>query len=178
MCFIAESNVLLRAQIELPAGLKVATQNFRQGWERMRTGGVSRLEKRMQARGWNFIRVADGALRSGVGDTPQLAIAGALTLALLAVGSGSNAVEVERVELTQYPWFYLARVCVHPYRIQESAELSAAVPSPTIAPAQQAPLKRRRSPAKAADLFPQFGSAMPMLKSMLTVSRMAEMRAQ
>ena len=125
MCTIAESNVLLRAQAEMPSGFKVATDEFRDGWGRMRSGGTERIEKKVQSSGWNFVRLADGSLRSGVGETSQQAIASALKLALLRVGENSNAVEVQRIELTQYPWFFLARVLVHPYRIQQGAELPA-----------------------------------------------------
>src|SRR5487761_2589335 len=75
MCTIAESNVLLRAQAELPASFKVATDEFREGWNRMRAGGKPRLVKKVQTRGWNFVKTADGAQRSGVGETSQAAIA-------------------------------------------------------------------------------------------------------
>jgi hypothetical protein len=170
MCIIDESNVLLRVRAELPTGFKVATETFREGWCRMRTGGIVRLKRKVQARGWNFLKISDGALRSGVGDTSQEAIANALSQALEMVDAKFNAVEVERVELTQYPWFFLARVRVYPYRIQAGAEL------PVTNEAASAPMVRRR-PAKASELFPQFGSAMPMLKGMLTISRVAEIRA-
>jgi hypothetical protein len=169
MCTIAESNVLLRVRAELPAGFKLATEAFRDGWDRMRTGGIVRLKRKVQARGWNFLKIADGALRSGVGDTSQQAIASALSQALQMVDSHFNAVEVERVELTQYPWFFLARVRVYPYRIQLGTELphlNRAVPS-----------EGRHRPARASEFFPQFGSSMPMLKGMLTISRVAEIRA-
>ena len=164
MCTIAESNVLLRAQAELPAGFKVATEEFREGWNLMRSGGKRRLEKKVHTRGWNFIKFPDGALRSGVGETSQLAIASALKLALRRVGKQSNAVEVERIELTQYPWFFLARVLVFPYRLQEGSVLPVSDEAPAIPVAGR---QKRPSP-HAPELPPQFGSAMPMLKDMLT----------
>jgi len=103
---IAELNVLLRTQIQLPVGLKLATDEFREGWNFVRSTDARRLEKRIQTRGWNFIKIADGELRSGVGETSQLAIASALKLALRRVSTHFNAVEVEHIELTQYPWFF------------------------------------------------------------------------
>ncbi len=174
MCTIAESNVLLRAQAEMPSGFKVATDEFRDGWGRMRSGGTERIEKKVQSSGWNFVRLADGSLRSGVGETSQQAIASALKLALLRVGENSNAVEVQRIELTQYPWFFLARVLVHPYRIQQGAELPALCEDVGTPPARR---KRRLSP-QTAELFPHFGSAMPMLKEMLTMQRDAKGKVQ
>ena len=164
MCTIYESNVLLRAQAELPAGFKVATEEFREGWNLMRSGGKRRLEKKVHTRGWNFIKFPEVTLRSGVGDTSQKAIASALKLALRRVGRHSNAVEVERIELVQYPWFFLARVYVFPYRIQEGTVLPAADEVLAIPVAA----RQKRLLPHAPELFLQFGSAMPMLKEMLT----------
>jgi len=165
MCTIAESNVLLRAQAELPAGFKVATEEFRDGWNRMRSGGARRLERKVLTRGWNLIKISDGALRSGVGDTSQKAIASALKLALRRADARSNAVEVEQIELTQYPWFFLARVHVHPYRIQQGAALPA--------PDGSAPMAARdsRSSTRADGVYPPFAGAMPLLKKKLTGKR-------
>ena len=172
MLSLTESNVLLRKQAELPMGFKVATAEFHDGWSLMRSGGAVRLGRKIRARGWNLIGIPAGVLRSGVGDTSQTAIASALSLALRRVDSQANAVEVERVELTQYPWFFLARVRVHTYRIQPGSELPVldmAVPPITARP---------RRTLKSSERFPEFGSVMPMLKGMLTVSRVSEVRAQ
>jgi hypothetical protein len=166
MCKIAESNVLLRAQAELPTGFKVATEEFRDGWNRMRSGGARRLERKVLTRGWNFIRIADGTLRSGVGDTSQKAIASALKLALRRADTRSNAVEVEQIELTQYPWFFLATVRVHPYRIQRGA----ALPAPDGPAAAPMASPRSRASSRESGLYPELAGAMPMLKEMLTAS--------
>ena len=174
MCTIAESNVLLRARAELPAGFKVATEEFREGWNRMRAGGALRLERKVHTRGWKFIRISDGSLRSGVGETSQQAIASALKQALQRVEAHTNAVEVKRIELTQYPWFFLARVVVHSYRIQQGAVLPA---SKDGAPMPEPARKRRLSPQSAL-MFPQFGGAMPMLKQMLKPTPTAPAEAQ
>jgi hypothetical protein len=157
--------MLLRARAELPVGLKLATEEFREGWNFVRSGDVRRLEKKIQTRGWNFIKIADGSLRSGVGETSQQAIASALKLALRRIGTHFNAVEVGRIELTQYPWFFLARVRVYPYRIQQGTVLPVADQAPPAA------VRPRRLPSQSAELFPHFGSAMPMLKEMLVSRR-------
>jgi hypothetical protein len=172
MLTVSESKVLIRMQAELPMGFKVATAEFRDGWSLMRSGGAARLQRKIRARGWNFIAIPAGALRSGVGDTSQQAIAGALSLALRQVDSQANAVEVERVELTQYPWFFLARVCVHTYRIQKESEL------PVLENTAPPVTTRQRRTLRSSEFFPEFGSVMPMLKGMLTVSRVSEVRAQ
>jgi hypothetical protein len=64
---ITELDVLLRVQAKLPDGLKLSTEDFREGWTFARTINALRLKQRIAARGWNFIRVADVSLRSGVG---------------------------------------------------------------------------------------------------------------
>jgi len=81
---------------------------------------------------------------------------------------------VERIELTQYPWFFLARVRVYPFRIQQGAVLPV---GDEIMPFPVAP-RRRRLAASSSEMFPNFGSAMPMLKEMLTASRAHEARIQ
>jgi len=50
MSTIAETNVLLRAQAEFPAGFKVATEDVLSGWRLMRTGGAQRLKQKIQSR--------------------------------------------------------------------------------------------------------------------------------
>lgn len=173
MCIVAESNVMLRAQAELPVGFKVATEKFLEGWGRMRSGGVVRLGKKVHVRGWNFLRIAEVAVKCGVGATSEEAIARALRLALRRVDALSNAVEVEQIELTQYPWFCLARVRVHPYRIQEGAAL------PVLAEVAPGPMdaRERRLSRGASALFPEF-AAIPRLKEMLMASANSQGRAQ
>ena len=170
---IAEMNMLLRVRAELPAGLRLATEEFREGWNFVRSGDARRLEKKIQARGWNFIKIADGFMKSGVGETSQEAIAGALKLALRHVNTYFNAVEVEHIELTQYPWFFLARVRVYPYRIQQGAVLPV---SDEAEPMPIAPRQRRLSP-QSAELYPHFGSDMSLLKDLLISSRSSQARS-
>jgi hypothetical protein len=164
---IAQSQMLLRTQTELPDGLKLATDEFREGWDFVRSANALRMGKQIIMRGWNFVSVADGSLRSGVGDTSQEAIGSALKLALRHISMHFNAVEVEHIELTQYPWFFLARVRIYPFRIQQGAEL----PVPEDVEAIPALRRQRRPPIDAGLLYPHFGSAMPQLKQMLISSQ-------
>lgn len=171
---IAELNMLLRVRVPLPDGLKLATEEFREGWNFVRTGDARRLEKKIVTRGWNFIRIADGSLRSGVGETSQEAIASALKLALRRVNEHFNAAEVAHIELTRYPWFFLARVRVHPYRIQQGALL----PVPDEAAPEPIATRQRRLPAQSAEMFPNFASTMPVLKGMLISSRTSQVNPE
>ena len=109
---IAELTMLLRERVELPDGLELATEEFREGWNSVRSGDVHWLDKKIRMRRWHFMWIAEESLRSGVGQTSQEAIASALKLALRRVSEHFNAAEVEHIELTKYPWFFLARVTV------------------------------------------------------------------
>jgi hypothetical protein len=171
---IVELIVLLRTRAELPAGLNLATDTFREGWNFVRPRGAGRLEKKIELRGWHFIRIADGSLRSGVGETSQQAIASALKLALLSVSEHFNGVEVGRIQLTKYPWFTLARVRVFPFRIQQGE----VHPVPDDALPLPAPVRRRRLAASAPWLAPQTGCPMPLLREILIESRSPSARPQ
>ncbi|MGD0546250.1 MAG: hypothetical protein ABR991_00285 [Terracidiphilus sp.] len=167
---ITELNLLLREKADLPGGLKLETETFREGWKIARTVNVQQLDQRVQMLGWNFIRFEDGLQACGVGDTAQDAIHSGLRLALLRLSDLFNAAEVEYIELTQYPWFFLARVRVCPYRIQQDAILPVSdesMPAPILS-------GQRRLPQDAEVLYPHFGSAIPQLKQMLISSRTTE----
>ena len=163
---IAEMNVLLREHIQLPAGLKLATDEFREGWNFLKPTDGNRLEKRVLKRGWSFIKMADGLLRSGVGKTAQEAVDCALKLTLRRVSEHFNAAKIERIELTKYPWFTLARVSVYPYLIQKGAVL----PVPDQTPTTAVMLGRKRTNTYTAELFPGFGNSMPVLREILVTS--------
>jgi len=171
---IAVRNMLLRSGTELPDGLKLTTEEFREGWDFVRSLDARSLKKNILRSGWNFIIIADNSLRSGVGETSQDAIASALKLALRRVSPHFNAVEVEYIELTQYPWFFLARVRVYPYRIQQGAVLPVSdesLPAPILS-------RQSRLPAHAKALYPHFASCIPQIKEMLVISRTSQARTQ
>jgi hypothetical protein len=129
---IAELTVLLRGHIDLPDSLKLATEEFREGWNIVRSGGARRLDREIRRRGWCSIRIGEGSLRSGVGQTSQEAIAGALKLALRCLSDRFNAAEVEHIALKRYPWFFLARVTVHPFQIGRIAVVPVPIEGVTL----------------------------------------------
>ena len=167
MRHITELVVLLRGQPELPAGLKLKTDTFREGWNLVRSEGVPQLEKKIRMREWHFIRTTDESRQFGVGETSQQAIANAHLLALLRTRQQYNGVEVACIHFTTYPWFVLARVGVRRFRTQESLIQSAphdALPHPFSA-------RKKQSPVNAPWLSPASHSAMPVLKQILPESR-------
>src|SRR5580704_16754345 len=112
---IAEHTVLSRVTAELPNGLRIVTEVFQEGWNIIRSGNVHRLDKAIRGCGWHFIWIAEPSRHGGVGQTEQAAIAPALSLALRRVSPGFNAASVDRVEISHYPWFFIARVKIYPY---------------------------------------------------------------
>jgi hypothetical protein len=148
MTTISESNILLRADVPLPTGFKVATDGYHHGWNRMRSGGAGRLDKKIRARGWSFTRTPGSTLRSGVGKTAQEAIGSAICQALAEMDGNCHAVEIGHMGITSYPWFFVARVQVEPYRILPGA-------------AHESDLPAKKVPsANAGGLYARYGSAM------------------
>ena len=162
---IAELSVFLRPSIDLPNSLNLKTDEFHEGWSFVRNGNAHRLEKKITKSGWQFIRIAASPLKSGVGSTPQDAIAAALKLVLRRVSHYFNAIEVKSIELTKYPWFFLARVNVAPYRIQQDS--SSSVKNVAIF---NEPRSRRRPTQYSEEMRPELESAMPMLREMMASS--------
>ena len=171
---ITEPIVLLRVRAELPGGLNLKTSEFNAGWDFIRYGRASGLEKKIQRCQWHFIRIAGESLRSGIGQTSRQAFARALRLVLPDINAYFNAVEVRRIHLTRYPWFVLIRVGVHPIRIQQSAVQAMpddALPNPVSAPKWQLPVS-------APWLSPGPDCRMALLKEMLISSGSSLERAQ
>lgn len=159
---IPELIVLFRAEPELPVGLKLKTDSFREGWSFVRSASASRLEKKIRMHQWHFIRITARVLQSGVGESSQQAIVCALRLALRSVSEYFNAVEIRRIHLTAYPWFVLAGVEVYPIRIQQSAVLAVsdnALPLPAF-------VRKTRPPLSAPWLSSRNSHATPVLKEM------------
>ena len=120
---LAELTMLLREGTKLPDDLKLATEEFQEDWNLIRSGDVHWLDKKVRRRRWHLLWIDEGSLRSGVGKTSQEAIAGALTLALRQMSESFNAARVEYLRVEQYPWFYLATVAVYPQAIRKSSVL-------------------------------------------------------
>jgi hypothetical protein len=160
---IAESRMLLRAHAELPAGLKVTTDAFREGWNMARTTNADQLQRKTLTRGWAFVKSADSLTQGGVGETPQLAIASAVLLALRNVGKHFNAAEISRIKFTRYPWFIVASVRLCPCIIQQNTARPVYDKAALLC---AAPLPNRAAPTS---LELNFGCSMPQLRKMLSV---------
>jgi len=116
-CHISESDLLYEPTLNCPAA-RLATDEFPEGWTLLRgRSNAQRAGKRRFGRGMEFCQDSDESLRSGVGDT-RMNIAGRSNSLRRIQPPISNAAEWLHIELTEYPWFFLARVRVYPYSIQ------------------------------------------------------------
>lgn len=156
---IVELNVLLRVRAEMPQGLTLAADGFREGWNRLRTRNAKGLERKLKACRWHFIPDKP-MMASGTGQTPQDAIARALDHALAEVGPEQNAIEVGEIQSTQYPWFWLARVSIHAFQIQKSEELAAQ----DLAVLAHNSDARPRPQVHSADFKHDFAKTMPLME--------------
>jgi hypothetical protein len=136
---LAERAMLIRGTIILPGDFELATEEFGEGWSFVQSGDSHWLDKEVRARGWHFIWIAEPLLRSGVGKTAQEAIANTLKLALRRVSQRFNAAQVGHFQVTKYPGFFLVRVKIYPYQIQQSAILL--VSDETAAPLKPTPVE-------------------------------------
>jgi hypothetical protein len=160
---LAELNVLINLQAELPEGLKLATDYFRDGWHRIRTGNAKRLEKKIRAKQWQITRSPKGISASGTGMLRQQAIVRAIDLALAEVCPEVNAIEVTGIQSTEYPWFWLARVKVFPYRIQQGPRFLG----PEDSELQPERELQRRPPAHSGAAWQRFSAGAAVLEEEL-----------
>ncbi|HTF66938.1 MAG TPA: hypothetical protein VK638_30070 [Edaphobacter sp.] len=115
--------MLIRGSVRLPGDLELVAEEFGEGWSFVQSGDSHWLDKEIRARGWHFIWIAEALLRTGVGKIEQKATASALKVALRRVSERFNAAQVGHFEVSKYPGFFLARVKIYPYQIQQSATL-------------------------------------------------------
>ena len=80
--------------------------------------------------GWHFMWINGASARRGFGTTQENATSRALVHALHGVRQRFNAAELDSVQVTKYPGFYIANVAVQPRQIQHHTSLDAPDESP------------------------------------------------
>lgn len=68
MLAIPEPYILIRVPGELPKGLRLRTHEFRAGWNLAWSLTTERLEDKIRAHGWKFIKIANRSMSGAVGD--------------------------------------------------------------------------------------------------------------
>ncbi|QEE27973.1 hypothetical protein FTW19_08170 [Terriglobus albidus] len=116
--------MLVHGSAKMPGDLELVTEKFDEDWSFVRSGDAHWLGQEIRARGGHFIRITEMTLRSGLGTTPQEAIAGTLRLALNHISERFNTVQIKHFEVSQYRNLFLARVKIYPYQIQQNETLS------------------------------------------------------
>jgi hypothetical protein len=76
--------------------------------------------------GWHFMWMQGSCSRRGLGLTPEEATQRALARALKGVARRFNAAELDSVQVTKYPGFYVAKVTLQPRHIQQHTSLDIA----------------------------------------------------
>jgi len=167
---IGEFTVILREQIAIPREFMLETEKFCENWSFALRLNALQLEAKICAHGWGFIRNVDGLQASGVGKTSHEAIASALRLIVCHSSEHSDVAEVRYIELTHYPWFYLARMRAFQYRIQYSPVFNTILREPATIFASSSASGDKYQSLHTNALHRSFGSAMPRLKQMLVLS--------
>ena len=171
---IAELTMLQRGQTQMPSAFRPSTDTFQEGWNFVASENARGLERKIKTQGWHLIKI-DAALRgSGVGETAQAAKVCALKLALRRVSDHFNVVKVQQVWVTEYPWFFVARVNLCRYRIQMDEFLPIAVEAAQLA----ARALRRPFAFGSIEMGPQLAGTMPLLRQMLAAPHIRENRLQ
>ena len=66
MCTIAETDLLIRACMDLRVGRQLTTDQFRERWELVQPKDAGELKNRMRTSGRKFIKIGDGIVKSGL----------------------------------------------------------------------------------------------------------------
>jgi hypothetical protein len=123
MSGIAALTLLVRDGVAFPGELQIVTEQFESNWMILHSTDSIWLRKDIGALGWNVISATEGLMAHGMARTSGAAIATGLKQALQNVGKSFNAVEVEYIQMKNYPWFVKARVNVQAYQVEQNVVL-------------------------------------------------------
>jgi hypothetical protein len=110
----------------MPFGVNVSQEPFCDGWMSVPETDVNVLDGLIRAADWHFMWISDGTSRFSVGKTEDGASKSAIFLALQKVDPQFNAAELDQLQTTRHPGFYIARAFLHPRHIQRHGILGQA----------------------------------------------------
>lgn len=113
--------MFLRSGCLLPGGFRLKQERFNKGW--MLAGDISAtgLDATLRRSGWQFRSFLFSYSRLGCGKTEASAISHATTRALHRIADKFNVAEVDKVHVSNYPGFRIARVTAHACQIAKMA---------------------------------------------------------
>jgi hypothetical protein len=123
-------SVFLRKDCILPDHLEPLQESVCDNWTMVQEIAAPIFDSVIRQSGWHFMWINGASARRGFGTTQENATSRALVHALHGVRQRFNAAELDSVQVTKYPGFYIANVAVQPRQIQHHTSLDAPDESP------------------------------------------------
>lgn len=115
--------MFLREACTLPDQFVLHQERFCQNWMLVEDLDAAALDAKIRSAGWHFMWMLGSNCRRGCGRTPDGAVHRALERALKMTARKCNASELDSFLVKKYPGFYIAKVTLHPRRIQHLTSL-------------------------------------------------------
>ena len=119
-------SVFLRKGCVMPPHFDLAQQPCADNWMLLDDIGSPVLDTMIRQAGWHFLCLQGSYSHSGVGRSRDGAIHRALARVLKGLKMRFNAAELESVQVSSYPFFYIAKVTVQACHIQKHTSLEQA----------------------------------------------------
>ena len=103
-------SMFFRCRCLLPGGFRLKQERFNKGWMLAGDISIAGLDATLRRSGWHFRSFHFHCSRLGCGRTEESAVSHATTRALSHIADQFNVAEVDRVQISGYPGFRIARV--------------------------------------------------------------------
>ena len=117
--------IFLRDECALPDKFVLRQERFCRDWMLVEGFAALALDAKIRSAGWHFMWMLGSSSRRGCGRTREGALHHALERALKVTAKQFNASELDSYQARKYPGFYVAKVILHPRRIQLQASVDA-----------------------------------------------------
>jgi len=115
--------MFLREACALPDRFALSQEQFCKKWMLVEGLTAQALDTKIRGAGWHFMWMVGSSSRHGYGWTAEGAERQALERALRRQSEQFNASELDSVVIKRYPGFFMAKVVLHPRRIQKLTSL-------------------------------------------------------
>jgi len=118
--------IFLMDRLLLPAGLRFQGRRYSAGWRLLNSLKSNDIELRARDCGWNFVYLAAGMKRTGLGLGQASSLRKAITKLLTEARQNAfNSVEVTEVTARQLLGLHWVSVAAHPRSLQQSHQIKA-----------------------------------------------------